>query len=351
MHSDPDQLLLTDQKTGDKAVTFDRPQAPGPAAQVRPQAAFGVLAAQRAVAALGDVWTLRILRTIFRGKRRYGDFVKEFGVSRAVLTDRLGKLVEQGVLTRDTGEGGHPQYRLSASGLDLWSLFLAIWLWEHDWGAPKDPDTWAPDRPRGAVMHVGCGKIMRPQLVCLHCHEEVRPTQTAMPAPVPPRAGAAAAAATSQAASVPASASTFRRARSAASDASKSTMRLSRVIGDRWNAVLVGEAFRGTRLFSRFESALRIGPAQLSDRLAELQDLGILQAQAYAGARQEYRLTKAGMELFPMTLELIRWGSQWLVPPEQALHLQHRSCGQTLVARWHCDQCRQMLARDTVRFV
>ena len=59
-----------------------------------------VVAAQRTIAVLGDVWTLRILRTIFRGKRRHGDFVAEFGVSRAVLNDRLGKLVEQGVLVR-----------------------------------------------------------------------------------------------------------------------------------------------------------------------------------------------------------------------------------------------------------
>ena len=119
------------------------------AAVARPQAAFGVVAAQSAVAVLGDVWTLRILRTIFRGKRRYGDFVQAFGVSRAVLTNRLGKLIEHGVLVRDASDGGHPQYRLSESGLDLWSLFLAMWLWEQDWGTAKDPESWAPDLPRG----------------------------------------------------------------------------------------------------------------------------------------------------------------------------------------------------------
>ena len=129
----------------------------------------GVAAAQRTIAVLGDVWTLRILRTIFRGKRRYGDFVAEFGVSRAVLTDRLGKLVEHGVLVRHAPDGGHPQYRLSESGLDLWSLFIAVWLWEHDWGAAKDPQTWATDMPRTAVLHTGCGQVMRPQLRCTHC--------------------------------------------------------------------------------------------------------------------------------------------------------------------------------------
>ena len=50
-------------------------------ARQAPRQAVGVVAAQRTIAVLGDVWTLRILRTIFRGKRRYRDFVKEFGVS------------------------------------------------------------------------------------------------------------------------------------------------------------------------------------------------------------------------------------------------------------------------------
>jgi DNA-binding HxlR family transcriptional regulator len=186
MHSDPDQLLLTDQKTGDKAVTFDRPQAPGPAAQVRPQAAFGVLAAQRAVAALGDVWTLRILRTIFRGKRRYGDFVKEFGVSRAVLTDRLGKLVEQGVLTRDTGEGGHPQYRLS----DQWPGPVVAVSGDvvvgdglgHRQGSghlgtrPAAPVRWgnrwlAAGEDPLVVRHLPCGELLDARWHCGHCGE------------------------------------------------------------------------------------------------------------------------------------------------------------------------------------
>jgi DNA-binding HxlR family transcriptional regulator len=306
--------------------------------------AHGVVAAQSAVAVLGDVWTLRILRTIFRGKRRYRDFVEEFGVSRAVLTKRLGKLVEHGVLVRDVSHGGHPQYRLSASGLDLWSLFLAMWLWEHDWGAARDPDTWAPDRPRGAVLHVGCGQVMRPQLQCMACHGVVLPSETALPSAGLPRVGAM------RSAPARASTSAFRRPRAATGAQVHSAMRLTRVLGDRWNSVVVGEAFRGTRQFSRFQSELGIGPAQLSDRLAELLDLGILQAQSYAGSRQEYRLTEAGIALFPITLELIRWGSQWLVPPEQALLLEHRPCGQTLAARWHCDQCRQQLSRETVRF-
>lgn len=305
-------------------------------------------AARRTIAVLGDVWTLRILRTIFRGKRRYGDFVAEFGVSRAVLTDRLGKLVEQGVLLRHAPDGGHPQYRLSDSGLDLWSLFLAIWLWEHDWGAAKDPDTWPPDLPRTAVLHVGCGQVMRPQLRCMHCQLALIPQQAAlMPAPLP-QAGAA----RSMAAQQPVAASAFRRARTAplAGAAAGNGPRLIRVIGDRWNSAVVGAVFRGTRTFSRFESELAIGPAQLSERLLELQELGILRADAYAGTRQAYRLTEAGLALFPIVLELMRWGNQWLLAPEQVVRLRHLPCGEPLSARWHCGHCQQLLTRQGVRF-
>ena len=315
-----------------------------PTVAARPHAVFGVVAAQSAVAVLGDVWTLRILRTIFRGKRRYGDFVNAFGVSRAVLTNRLGKLIEHGVLVRDASDGGHPQYRLSESGLDLWSLFLAMWLWEQDWGTAKDPDSWAPDLPRSSVVHLGCGQAMRPVLLCGNCQGEVKPFDTRLRAPELPADGAA------QDQSELDRSSAFRRARGTGTTTSAGITRLSRVVGDRWNSVIVGAAFRGTRLFSQFESELGIGPAQLSDRLAELQRLEILNARSYAGARQEYRLTLAGLALFPMVLELMRWANQWLVQPQQRRHLQHMPCGQRLTAHWHCSHCRDQLARDTIRF-
>ena len=68
----------------------------------------GASAAQRTIAVVGDAWTLRILRAVFRGQRRYRDFVQGFGVSRAVLTDRLTKLVAHEVLLRDAAGGGGP---------------------------------------------------------------------------------------------------------------------------------------------------------------------------------------------------------------------------------------------------
>ena len=48
-------------------------------------------------------------------------------MSRAVLSDRLSKLVAHQVLERVVQQGRHPEYRLTERGLDLWSLFLAMW--------------------------------------------------------------------------------------------------------------------------------------------------------------------------------------------------------------------------------
>ena len=125
---------------------------------------------------------------------------------------------------------------------------------------------------------------------------------------------------------------------------------MARVIGDRWNSAVVAAAFRAVRTFSGFEQALGIAPAQLSARLAELQKLGILSSRAYAGARLEYRLTQAGIALYPVTLELVRWGNRWYWPGTPAFAVQHLLCQHPLEARWHCGHCEAELVRESVRF-
>jgi DNA-binding HxlR family transcriptional regulator len=302
-------------------------------------------AAQRTIAVVGDEWTLRILRSVFRGKRRFGNFLEDFGVSRAVLSNRLAKLVKDGVLLRDVSGGGHPEYRLTERGLDLWSLFLAMWLWEIDWGTAQDPDTWAPDVPRLQLTHTSCGQTMRPELHCHHCDGLVSPFETqAVSVQV----------LASQDGSIPTlAASLFRRARQVSStgtDPARPSQRLVRMVGDRWNSAVVAAAFRGTRLFSQFQKELRIGPAQLSDRLSELQQLGIFQARTYDGTRHEYRLTKAGIALYPLTLEMVRWGNRWMSTTEEHLRIKHLTCQHELAAIWHCGGCGQALERTSVHF-
>ncbi|MGE0795919.1 MAG: winged helix-turn-helix transcriptional regulator, partial [Acidimicrobiia bacterium] len=52
------------------------------------------------LALIGDRWTFLILRDAFRGVRRFDAFQEDLGIARNVLTDRLGRLVDHGILER-----------------------------------------------------------------------------------------------------------------------------------------------------------------------------------------------------------------------------------------------------------
>lgn len=90
---------------------------------------------------LGDTWTLLIIRDIvFAGKRTYTEFLKsEEGISTNILADRLRRLVAGGILRKE-GRGRTAHYSLTAKGLDLIPVVLAL----IEWGAAHDPDTAAP---------------------------------------------------------------------------------------------------------------------------------------------------------------------------------------------------------------
>lgn len=281
------------------------------------------------------------MRTLFRRQRRYGDFLRELSVSRAVLTDRLANLVAHGVLIRDVKDGRHPEYLLTECGLDLWTLFLSMWQWETEWGTGiMEPVFPQVERPRPLPTHTLCNHTMHPQLQCTHCSILVLPFDTVG------ESGPGVSDAQIQITSG------FRRARPevATTPGAGSAQKLFRVVGDRWNSAIVAAAFSGVQLFSEFEKNLQIAPSQLSDRLAELQVLGILRTKAYAGTRQEYHLTRAGIALFPITLELMRWGDRWFGPKAALVVVRHLPCGNLLTARWHCSHCQQRLERKEVLF-
>lgn len=77
---------------------------------------------------VGEHWTLLIIRDVFFGLRRFDQFQKDLGIARNMLSDRLKKLVEAGVLEKSEDEG-HPQYRLTEKGLALQPVLLAMTHW------------------------------------------------------------------------------------------------------------------------------------------------------------------------------------------------------------------------------
>jgi DNA-binding HxlR family transcriptional regulator len=85
----------------------------------------------RSVDLIGDPWSLLIVRDAFDGTRRFGDFRRSLGVARNILTDRLHKLVEAGILdTQPAADGtAYKEYVLTPKGESLFPVVVALRQW------------------------------------------------------------------------------------------------------------------------------------------------------------------------------------------------------------------------------
>ncbi|HVU77958.1 MAG TPA: helix-turn-helix domain-containing protein [Gaiellaceae bacterium] len=85
----------------------------------------------RALELVGDRWTLLIVRDLVLGLSRFDEFLESLGVASNVLTDRLNRLTEEGIVER-VRYSERPQrfeYRLTAKGRDLGLVLLALMQW------------------------------------------------------------------------------------------------------------------------------------------------------------------------------------------------------------------------------
>lgn len=122
----------------------------------------------RTLDAIGDKWSLLIIRDAFYGLRRFDDLRKDLGVARNILADRLGKLVDKGVLVRRQYEERPPRYEylLTERGRDLVGVVLAMMRWGDTWTGAGDPPV--------TITHTTCGHVTEPVVACSHCREELR---------------------------------------------------------------------------------------------------------------------------------------------------------------------------------
>jgi len=122
----------------------------------------------RPASILGDRWTLVILRQAFSRVRRFEDFQSSLGISRSLLADRLGKLVDAGILRREPYKDEirtREEYRLTDKGLDLYPVLMAL----REWGDRYMADEGPPVR----VTHRDCGGEPQIDLTCDRCGEPV----------------------------------------------------------------------------------------------------------------------------------------------------------------------------------
>jgi DNA-binding HxlR family transcriptional regulator len=134
---------------------------------------------------VGEWWSLLIVRDAFRGTTRFDDFQESLGLARSVLTARLRKLTDQGILER-RAYCEHPpryEYRLTDKGKALFPVITALMRWGDDWEA-------GPAGPPMQLVHDTCGQVTVPVLSCPHCDGEVTTRNThSQPGPGSRRAG------------------------------------------------------------------------------------------------------------------------------------------------------------------
>ncbi len=136
---------------------------------------------QRTLEIVGERWTLLVLREAFYGRRRFDDLQSAIGCARNILSNRLGTLVDHGLMRREAyrepGQRPRLEYRLTEKGVDLFPVLIALMRWG---------DRWTAD-PEGAPLvlrHSGCDAPVQAVLRCDEGHSGLTARDTyASPGP------------------------------------------------------------------------------------------------------------------------------------------------------------------------
>ncbi|WP_067717490.1 winged helix-turn-helix transcriptional regulator [Nocardia yamanashiensis] len=131
---------------------------------------FGAIACSiaRSAAIVGDPWALLVVRDVAVGLHRFDELQRDLGVATNVLSDRLQRLVDAGVLQRDryATQPDRFEYRLTAKGRDLVPALLALMAWGDRWEA-------GADGPPLLVRHHDCAHVTAAAVSCAHCGESL----------------------------------------------------------------------------------------------------------------------------------------------------------------------------------
>ena len=120
-----------------------------------------------AVGILGERATFLVLREAFNGVRRFDDMQRRTGMPRQVLSSRLARLVDEGLLRKvryqQAGQRSRDEYRLTSKGLDLYPVLVALMQWGDRYEV-------GPDGPPVLLRHRDCGEPVELQLTCRAGH-------------------------------------------------------------------------------------------------------------------------------------------------------------------------------------
>lgn len=114
----------------------------------------------RALAVLGQRWTLLVLREAFGGATKFAEFQSSLGIAPNVLADRLATLIQYGIMRREPyqepGERSRCSYHLTPAGRDLQVVLGALQQWGDEYlPRPEGPSMLRRVRGTGRPAHVG----------------------------------------------------------------------------------------------------------------------------------------------------------------------------------------------------
>jgi DNA-binding HxlR family transcriptional regulator len=112
---------------------------------------------------IGDRWSALIIRELFFGSTRFDEFQRHLGIATNILSQRLQRLVEHGIVDKRVYQlrPGRYEYKLTDKGLDLYPVPLSMLAWGDRW--------LSNGRPPVRLTHLDCGKRLTPRLSCSKC--------------------------------------------------------------------------------------------------------------------------------------------------------------------------------------
>jgi DNA-binding HxlR family transcriptional regulator len=120
----------------------------------------------RSASILGDHWNLLLIRQACTGTRRYGDFQAALGVGRNILSQRLARLVDLGLLARVEYQHkpARYEYRLTDKGREVYPILAAMAAWGDRWLT-------GPEGSPLVLHHTTCDHDMQAEIRCSECGE------------------------------------------------------------------------------------------------------------------------------------------------------------------------------------
>lgn len=288
------------------------------------------------VGILSDAWAFLVIREAFFGAKRFEDFRSGLEITRATLTDRLRRLVHEGIMREFSysSTSSRVEYKLTKAGIELYPMFMSMMQFG---------DRWLETSKSGPLqlIHESCNCVSKPIVTCSCCEQRFSardvnyidgPGAGRIPAETPRRSRR--------------TADDFMRGRPS------SVSRTIEVIGDRWSFLILREAFYGHTRFDQVHSELGIATNILTDRLARLVDRGVFRKEMYQDApeRYEYLLTPMGADLHGPLMMIMAWGDRWRSQGKPPMLLRHDACDKIFTPVVVCNRCGEAISAFSMKY-